>query len=51
LGTEGIKWNFTKFLIGRDGQVKARFAPTDTPKSLSSAIEKALQEPIASRPT
>ncbi len=42
LGTEGIKWNFTKFLIGRDGEVKARFAPTDTPDSLKSAIEAAL---------
>ncbi|MGA0600639.1 glutathione peroxidase [Caulobacter sp. KR2-114] len=42
LGTEGIKWNFTKFLIGRDGEVKGRFAPTDTPESLKSAIEAAL---------
>jgi len=42
LGTEGIKWNFTKFLIGRDGEVRARFAPTDTPDSLKSAIEAAL---------
>jgi len=42
LGTEGIKWNFTKFLIGRDGEVKGRFAPTDTPDSLKSAIEAAL---------
>jgi glutathione peroxidase len=39
LGTEAIKWNFTKFLIDRGGQVKARFAPTDTPQSLSKAIE------------
>jgi glutathione peroxidase len=45
LGTEGIKWNFTKFLIGRDGQVKNRYAPTDTPQSLSKAIEEALKEP------
>ena len=42
LGTEGIKWNFTKFLVGRDGEVKARFAPTDKPESLASAIEAAL---------
>ncbi|MET3927158.1 glutathione peroxidase [Devosia sp. 2618] len=41
-GTEAIKWNFTKFLIGRDGVVAERFAPTDEPASLSSAIEKLL---------
>jgi glutathione peroxidase len=39
LGTEGIKWNFTKFLVGRDGEVAGRFAPTATPQSLESAIE------------
>jgi len=37
-----IKWNFTKFLIGRDGQVVSRHAPTVKPESLSSDIEKAL---------
>jgi glutathione peroxidase len=42
LGTTGIKWNFTKFLIGRDGQVAKRFAPNDTPESLVGAIERAL---------
>jgi glutathione peroxidase len=42
LGTKGIKWNFTKFLIGRDGTVLGRYAPTDTPKSLAADIEKAL---------
>lgn len=42
LGTEGIKWNFTKFLVGRDGQVIKRFAPTDKPESLRKDIEKAL---------
>ncbi len=42
LGTEGIKWNFTKFLIGRDGQVLDRYAPTDTPEKLRADIEKAL---------
>ena len=42
LGTEGIKWNFTKFLIGRDGRVIKRFAPNDSPESLRSAIEAAL---------
>ncbi len=42
LGTQGIKWNFTKFLIGRDGRVVARYAPTDTPASMAKDIEKAL---------
>ena len=37
-----IKWNFTKFLIGRDGQVIDRFAPTTEPEKLSKDIEKAL---------
>ncbi|MFZ5521683.1 MAG: glutathione peroxidase [Pseudomonadota bacterium] len=42
LGTKAIKWNFTKFLIGRDGQVIKRYAPTDKPKELVGDIEKAL---------
>ena len=42
LGSEGIKWNFTKFLIGKDGQVLARYAPTDTPAKISKDIEAAL---------
>jgi len=42
LGTTSIKWNFTKFLIGRDGQVLGRYAPTDTPKALDADIAKAL---------
>ena len=42
LGTEGIKWNFTKFLIDRKGAVAARFAPTATPASLEGAIEALL---------
>jgi glutathione peroxidase len=42
LGTEAIKWNFTKFLVGRDGRVLARFAPQDTPESLGAKIEAAL---------
>ena len=42
LGTQGIKWNFTKFLVGRDGQVIARYAPNDGPDSLRKDIEKAL---------
>ena len=42
LGTKAIKWNFTKFLVDRAGEVVARFAPTDTPKSIKPAIEKLL---------
>jgi glutathione peroxidase len=42
LGSEGIKWNFTKFLVGRDGQVIKRYAPTDKPESLRKDIEAAL---------
>ncbi len=41
-GTEGIKWNFTKFLVGRDGQVITRYAPTDTPAGLKDDIARAL---------
>jgi glutathione peroxidase len=39
-----IKWNFTKFLVGRDGQVIARYAPTTPPEKLTTDIEKALAE-------
>jgi glutathione peroxidase len=42
LGTKRIKWNFTKFLIGRDGKVVRRFAPTEKPAKLESAIEALL---------
>lgn len=42
LGSQGIKWNFTKFLIGRDGQVIRRYAPQDKPQSLEKDIEAAL---------
>lgn len=41
--TDGIKWNFTKFLIGRDGQVIDRYAPTTKPEDLKEDIEKALK--------
>ena len=37
-----IKWNFTKFLVGRDGQVVKRLAPTSTPDKLAGDIEQAL---------
>ncbi|MEO8812408.1 MAG: glutathione peroxidase [Caulobacteraceae bacterium] len=42
LGSEAIKWNFTKFLIGRDGEVIGRFAPNIEPKALAASIEAAL---------
>jgi glutathione peroxidase len=42
LGTKAIKWNFTKFLVGKNGQPIKRYAPTDTPASLTKDIEAAL---------
>ena len=42
LGSKSIKWNFTKFLVGKDGSVLKRYAPTDTPASLAQDIEAAL---------
>ena len=42
LGIGAIKWNFSKFLVGRDGRVIARYAPTDKPESLAKDIEAAL---------
>lgn len=42
LGTEMIKWNFTKFLIGRDGKVLKRYAPKDEPKSIINDIKQVL---------
>ena len=44
MGLKRIKWNFEKFLIGRDGAVKGRWASTTTPESLKAAIEKELKE-------
>jgi len=46
LGTEAIKWNFTKFLVGRDGAVLQRYAPTDKPESLAAAVNAALAQPV-----
>ena len=40
LGTRGIKWNFTKFLINRDGEVLKRFAPATTPAQIAKEIER-----------
>ncbi len=42
LGTKGIKWNFTKFLVDKQGNVVGRYAPTDKPESLEKDIEKLL---------
>jgi len=42
LGTEAIKWNFTKFLIDRDGNVAGRFSPSTEPKAIEGAIEALL---------
>ncbi len=42
LGTEAIKWNFTKFLIGKDGEPVARYAPNTRPEELEAPIRKLL---------
>ena len=42
LGSKAIKWNFTKFLIGKKGTVLKRYAPTDTPAGMAKDIEAAL---------
>jgi glutathione peroxidase len=43
LGSKAIKWNFTKFLVGKDGRVIKRYAPQDKPEDLAKDIEAALQ--------
>ncbi|WP_022955741.1 glutathione peroxidase [Perlucidibaca piscinae] len=42
LGSKAIKWNFTKFLVGRDGRIIDRYAPTTKPEDIARDIEKAL---------
>lgn len=42
LGIEAIKWNFTKFLVGRDGRVLKRYAPNTSPEDIAADIEEAL---------
>jgi len=42
LGSKAIKWNFTKFLVGRSGQVLKRYGPLDKPAALAADIEAAL---------
>ena len=44
MGTKSIKWNFTKFLVSRDGASIERFAPTTTPKDLKKDIEMMLAQ-------
>ncbi|WP_342118817.1 glutathione peroxidase [Pseudoduganella sp. OTU4001] len=44
LGTEGIKWNFTKFLIRKDGSIHDRYAPTTKPEDLADDIRKLLNQ-------
>ena len=43
LGSQGIKWNFTKFLVGKNGKLVKRFAPTTKPEDLASEIEALLK--------
>ena len=43
LGSEAIKWNFTKFLVGPDGTVLKRYAPTDTPESIGADLKPVLK--------
>ncbi|MGH8433063.1 MAG: glutathione peroxidase [Pseudomonas sp.] len=43
LGSQGVKWNFTKFLIGKDGKLVKRFAPMTKPEALTAEIEALLQ--------
>jgi len=47
LGTQAIKWNFTKFLVGRNGQVIRRYPPTTGPDAIRSDIEAALAQQAA----
>ncbi len=42
LGSKGIKWNFTKFLIGKDGEVLKRFAPTSKPQDIAVEVKALL---------
>ena len=44
LGSKAIKWNFTKFLVGKDGQVAGRYPPTTKPEALKKDVERLLME-------
>ena len=48
LGTEAIKWNFTKFLVDRSGQVVKRFAPADSPEKIDQVVGEVLATPARS---
>ena len=45
LGSEAIKWNFTKFLVNRDGQVLKRYAPSDTPERIEDDLRGMIEPP------
>ena len=45
LGSEAIKWNFTKFLVNREGQVLKRYAPTDTPEKIEDDLRGMIERP------
>lgn len=45
LGTAAVKWNFTKFLVGRDGAVIGRFPPASSPAAMAGAVQAALAQP------
>jgi glutathione peroxidase len=45
LGTKAIKWNFTKFLVGRDGRVAGRYGAYTRPEALAGRIEELLGQP------
>ena len=47
LGSQGIKWNFTKFLVGRDGKLVKRYAPLTKPEDIKADIEALLKEQAA----
>jgi glutathione peroxidase len=44
-GSEAIKWNFTKFLVSRDGQVLKRYAPSDTPEKIEDELRGMIEQP------
>ena len=46
LGLKPVKWNFTKFLIARNGEVLARYGPRQVPRSFDEPVEKALSHPV-----
>jgi glutathione peroxidase len=48
LGTEAIKWNFTKFLVDRSGRVVKRFAPSDSPEKIDKLVGDVLAVPVRS---